>query len=60
MTVVGGMLAATMFAIFIIPVTFYVSERFRRRPEPVAPPHAAPVPIAGGTNGEHAADEKQP
>ena len=28
MTVLGGMLAATVIAIFIIPVTFYVSERF--------------------------------
>jgi HAE1 family hydrophobic/amphiphilic exporter-1 len=59
-TVVGGMLAATMLAIFIIPVTFYVSERFRRKPERVAPPYAQPAPIAGGTNGEHAASEKQP
>jgi HAE1 family hydrophobic/amphiphilic exporter-1 len=31
-TVVGGMLMATCLAIFIIPVTFYVSERFSRRP----------------------------
>jgi HAE1 family hydrophobic/amphiphilic exporter-1 len=31
-TVVGGMVAATVIAIFIIPVTFYVSERFSRRP----------------------------
>jgi HAE1 family hydrophobic/amphiphilic exporter-1 len=30
-TVVGGMLMATCLAIFIIPVTFYVSERFARR-----------------------------
>jgi HAE1 family hydrophobic/amphiphilic exporter-1 len=59
-TVVGGMLAATMLAIFIIPVTFYVSERFRRKPERVAPPYAQPAPIAGGTNGQHAASEKQP
>jgi len=48
-TVLGGMLAATMIAIFIIPVTFYVSERFGRRgsdaPLPAAP---VPVPIAGG------------
>jgi hypothetical protein len=54
------MLAATMLAIFIIPVTFYVSERFRRKPERVAPPYAQPAPIAGGTNGEHAANERQP
>jgi len=57
-TVVGGMLAATMLAIFIIPVTFYVSERFRRKPERVAPPHPEPVPIAGGMDGgEHSAAE---
>src|SRR5881396_2409078 len=30
-TVIGGMLAATLIAVFIIPVTFYVSERFRRQ-----------------------------
>src|SRR6266540_2281601 len=40
-TVFGGMLAATLIAIFIIPVTFYVSERFRRTPAPTAPPEAA-------------------
>jgi hydrophobic/amphiphilic exporter-1 (mainly G- bacteria), HAE1 family len=57
-TVVGGMLAATVIAIFIIPVTFYVSERFRRRPEHAAIPHAEPAPIAGGTNGEHSNDGK--
>jgi hypothetical protein len=44
-----------MLAIFIIPVTFYVSERFRRRPAPATVPHAEPMPIAGGTNGEHSA-----
>jgi HAE1 family hydrophobic/amphiphilic exporter-1 len=34
-TVIGGMLTATLIAIFIIPVTCYVVERFaanRRRP----------------------------
>jgi HAE1 family hydrophobic/amphiphilic exporter-1 len=48
-TVLGGMLAATMIAIFIIPVTFYVSERFGRRGSD-APLPAVPVPvrIAGG------------
>jgi hypothetical protein len=51
------MLAATMLAIFIIPVTFYVSERFRRQPAHAAVPHAEPVPIAGGTNGDHSAAE---
>ena len=48
-TVLGGMLAATVIAIFIIPVTFYVSERVgRRRSSHAAIPHALPAPIAGG------------
>jgi len=48
-TVLGGMLAATVIAIFIIPVTFYVSERFGRRRSD-APLTAAPLPapISGG------------
>jgi hydrophobic/amphiphilic exporter-1 (mainly G- bacteria), HAE1 family len=57
-TVLGGMLAATLIAIFIIPVTFYVSERFSRRPAavpvgaekapgapPDRPPEAGTVPV---------------
>ncbi len=47
-TVIGGMLAATLIAIFIIPVTFYVSERLGRKPEKAAVPPGAPVPIHGG------------
>ena len=47
-TVIGGMLAATLLAIFIIPVTFYVSERLGRKPEKVAVPPGAPAPIHGG------------
>ena len=47
-TVIGGMLAATLIAIFIIPVTFYVSERLGRKPEKVAVPPGAPAPIHGG------------
>ena len=27
-TVIGGMLSATLIAIFLIPVTYYVVERF--------------------------------
>jgi len=51
-TVLGGMLAATLIAIFIIPVTFYVSERFRREPEKARlPKEAVPAPISGGTDG---------
>jgi HAE1 family hydrophobic/amphiphilic exporter-1 len=41
-TVLGGMLAATLIAIFIIPVTFYVSQRFAARR-----PRIAPVPGVG-------------
>ena len=61
-TVMGGMLAATVIAIFIIPVTFYVSERFGRRPSShAAMPDALPAPIAGGqsTRG-HDAVAKRP
>ena len=31
-TVLGGMLAATIIAIFIVPTTFYVSQRLFSRP----------------------------
>jgi HAE1 family hydrophobic/amphiphilic exporter-1 len=51
-TVVGGMLAATLIAIFIIPVTFYVSERLGRKPEKAAVPPGAPAPIHGGAGEE--------
>ncbi len=33
-TVIGGMLAATLIAIFLIPVMFYLIERFATRKEP--------------------------
>ena len=56
-TVIGGMLAATLLAIFIIPVSFYVIERLRGgaahdapadvppavEPEPASPPAHAGV-----------------
>ena len=46
----GGMLAATLLAIFIIPVTFYVAERFSpKKPQPAVKPDAAPTPIHGGS-----------
>ena len=38
-TVIGGMLAATLIAIFLIPVTYYVIERFASRRQPAAPEH---------------------
>jgi len=49
-TVIGGMIAASAIAIFLIPVTFYVIERFaggqkQETPSPkVAGPHAEPEP----------------
>jgi len=45
-TVFGGMLAATLIAIFIVPATFYVSQRFlAARPAPTPP---LPAEITGG------------
>jgi len=47
--VIGGMLAASVIAIFLIPVSFYVVESLSsRRKEQAAPPEGAPVPVAGG------------
>jgi HAE1 family hydrophobic/amphiphilic exporter-1 len=46
-TVMGGMLAATLIAIFIIPVTFYVSQWFRRN-RPASPAARAPGALPGG------------
>ncbi len=48
--VFGGMLAASLIAIFLIPVSFYVVERLSRGGrEHAAPPRpdAAPAPVAG-------------
>ncbi|HEX8076837.1 MAG TPA: efflux RND transporter permease subunit, partial [Chthoniobacterales bacterium] len=36
-TVIGGMLAATLLAIFLIPVTYYVIQRFAERTKQRAP-----------------------
>jgi HAE1 family hydrophobic/amphiphilic exporter-1 len=55
-TVIGGMLAATLIAIFIIPVTFYQSERFGRKREKAAVPDVALAPIRGGTDDAPAAE----
>src|SRR6184192_21708 len=55
-TVVGGMLAATLIAIFIIPVTFYISERLGRKREKAAMPDAALAPIRGGTDDAPSAE----
>jgi hypothetical protein len=43
------MMAATIIAIFIIPVTFYVSERFILRHKRTTVPAAALTPIQGGS-----------
>src|SRR5712692_4156160 len=59
-TVLGGMLAATLIAIFVIPVTFYVSERFGRRSEKAGVPAGAPAPIQGGADDAPAADGRRP
>ena len=48
-TVIGGMLAATFIAIFLIPVLFYVVERIsvKKKPQPISgPPEEAPKPAA--------------
>jgi HAE1 family hydrophobic/amphiphilic exporter-1 len=45
--VIGGMLAASALAIFLIPVTFYVIEMWATKGQPHsahAPPHPVPVP----------------
>src|SRR2546426_5081905 len=59
-TVLGGMLAATLIAIFIIPVTFYVSERFGRKREQAAIPTGTLAPIRGGTDDGPPADGRRP
>jgi HAE1 family hydrophobic/amphiphilic exporter-1 len=45
-TVIGGMIAASAIAIFLIPVTFYVIERLfaGRKEKTPAPPLAKPQP----------------
>jgi len=47
------MLAASLIAIFIIPVSFYVVERFAQRgtPEPAIPPQPAPSPSGAEVHG---------
>jgi len=58
-TVLGGMLAATLIAIFIIPATFYVSERFGARSPRPSPTPVGLAPISGGTNGDRPAEGGQ-
>jgi hydrophobic/amphiphilic exporter-1 (mainly G- bacteria), HAE1 family len=47
--VIGGMLAATVIAIFLIPVTFYVVEKFSHRK---AKEHLTPVPAKTNPSGD--------
>ena len=47
-TVIGGMLVATVIGVFIVPVTFYVMERFAIRFGKHAPTGA---PEGGGGSG---------
>jgi HAE1 family hydrophobic/amphiphilic exporter-1 len=64
-TVIGGMLVATVIGVFLIPVTYYVMERFAIRfgKKPVetvaaegggAPGHAPPGNPAGKEGDPHA------
>jgi len=43
--VIGGMLAASVLAIFLIPVSFYVVERLAGRSRPVMTPSVLPAPV---------------
>ncbi len=45
-TVIGGMLAATLLAIFLIPVTYYAVERFAASRKQRAA-EALPMPASG-------------
>ena len=56
-TVIGGMLAASFIAIFIIPVTFYVIEKMgsKNKPPPSAQsPESAPHTTEDAPGGHHA------
>ena len=49
-TVIGGMLAATFIAIFLIPVTYYLVERFaarRQEHEQIGVPAGETAPEVG-------------
>jgi HAE1 family hydrophobic/amphiphilic exporter-1 len=49
--VIGGMLAATLLAIFLIPVTYYVVERVSGRAK--VSPHAATESAASAASVQH-------
>jgi HAE1 family hydrophobic/amphiphilic exporter-1 len=46
-TVIGGMLAATLIAVFIIPVLFVVVEKLSRKPGTEIAPATPPLPAQG-------------
>jgi len=50
--VIGGMAAATVIAIFLIPVTFYAVEKFSHRKVKKHPGPAAALPESPGDQGE--------
>ncbi len=47
-TVIGGMLAASFIAIFIVPVTFYVVEKLGHKGDTKTPPDTTPDEEGGG------------
>jgi hydrophobe/amphiphile efflux-1 (HAE1) family protein len=52
--VMGGMISATVLAIFFVPVFFVlVQGRLGKKPTPIAPPDETPGPVAAGTFGQH-------
>ena len=53
-TVIGGMMAASFIAIFLIPVTFFVVEKLGRKGDTGAhPPVGGPPGGTAGTGGDH-------
>jgi uncharacterized membrane protein len=50
--VIGGMAAATVIAIFLIPVTFYVVEKLAHRKGKGRPAPAAAAAAPPGEQGE--------
>jgi HAE1 family hydrophobic/amphiphilic exporter-1 len=53
-TVIGGMLVATAIGVFLIPVTFYVMERFAIRFGKHEGPKGHAAPAEGGGSSSHA------
>jgi HAE1 family hydrophobic/amphiphilic exporter-1 len=49
-TVLGGMIAATLIGVFVVPTTFYVSQRLFARRAPAAP-RAVDARVAPGEQG---------